>query len=386
MLFGVGSRFYTGKRVTVTTYRKSQIKNSFGVKELRYKVRMLVQIGSREMHAWFTLANRANNRYPILIGRKTLHGRFLVDVTKRPAAGARRILMLSTKRTSVTQKYADNLAKALKDVGVTYAAYEDLAYYTGLPKSRIALRDSDIDIADFDLVYFKTTSRCMDVAAAAARYLESRQVPFIDEAIKHFPSTSKLYQYILLEQSSMLVPKSIFMLPEPLAGSFTMLQRELGLPFILKDIHGNKGEHNYLVTDEASFTQACTIAAESAVQCVAQAFVANDSDYRVLVLGNRVALVIKRTRTHDDTHLNNTSQGADAVIVPVSTLPPAIQKACQEAAKLVERHIAGVDIVQEKHTGVWYCLDFNDGPQLASGSFVTEKYTAVADYLKRKLG
>lgn len=385
VFFGSGSRFYTGTRVTANTHRRSLIKNSFGTRELRYKVQLLLQIGDRKIRAWFTLANRANNQYPVLIGRKTLHGKFLVDVTKKPNKGVGRILMLSTKRTTVTQKYANNIAKAAKNIDVTYASYEDLDYYMGLPESRITLRADGTNIADFDLVYFKTTSRYMDIAAATARYLEKRNVPFLDEAIKYFPATSKLYQYMLLEQSAMFVPKSVFMLPGPLAASYETIVDQLGLPFVLKGIHGNKGEHNYLVTDQSSFTKACVQAAEEDVKCVAQAFVPNDGDYRVLVFGRKIALVIYRQRKNDKTHLNNTSQGAEASIVDVSVLPPGVQKACRQAARLVERQIAGVDMVQDKQSGAWYCLEVNDGPQLASGSFVAEKYAAAADYLKRKL-
>jgi len=225
----------------------------------------------------------------------------------------------------------------------------------------------------------------MDVAAATARYLEKRRVVFIDEAIKHFPSTSKLYQYMLLEHSGMQVPASVFLMPGVMIQSFQSIVDRLGLPFVLKDIHGNKGEYNYVVKDKKSFTAACQETAEAGVQCVAQAFVPNTCDYRVLVLGKKIALVIKRSRRDDTTHLNNTSQGAQAEVVPINTLPPELQKACLESAQLVERQVAGVDVVQDKNTGMWYCLEVNDGPQLASGSFVDEKHRAIAAYLERKL-
>lgn len=385
VLFDQSSPFYNGKIITTSDYKVISVRSSFGQAEYRYKVRMKVVLGGRTIRAAFTLANRANNRYPVLIGRKTLHGKFVVDVTRKPAKDSMMVLMLSTKRTDVTQRFADNIAGNDEHLQVTYAAYEDLEYRFGLPESRIILREGGIDIADFDMVYFKTTARFMDVAAATARYVEKRGVPFLDRAIKYFPATSKLYQYALLEQSGLRVPPSVYMLPHVLAESFDAVASAIGLPFVLKDIHGNKGEYNYIIRDRQSFMLACAEAEAAGVHCIAQVFIPNDCDYRVLVLGAKIALVIKRTRLDDTTHLNNTSQGADAALVPASALPPAVQKASIDGARLVERQIAGVDIVQDKTTGMWYCLEVNDGPQLASGSFTAEKHAALARYLKRRL-
>jgi glutathione synthase/RimK-type ligase-like ATP-grasp enzyme len=95
--------------------------------------------------------------------------------------------------------------------------------------------------------------------------------------------------------------------------------------------------------------------------------------------------VIERARRNDKTHLNNTSQGAPAKIVSLETIPPELRRASTKAAKILEREIAGVDILQDKNTGLWYCLEVNDGPQLASGSFIKEKNVAFAEFLQRKV-
>lgn len=384
-LFDKTSPFYTGKLHSSDDYSVISVKNSFGKSELRYKVKLRLRVGGKTIRAKCTLANRAHNKYPVLIGRKTLHGKFVVDPAREPAKKELDILILSTKQTVATKAFTENVQKSSKRLRVTYAAYEDLCYVSGVPGTKITLRDGGRDIASFNLVHFKTTSRLMDVAASTARYLEKRNVPFVDEAIKHFPATSKLYQYVMLQDNYIAVPKSVFMLPGVLAGSFDLISQELGLPFILKDIHGNKGEHNYLVKNKAGFDGAMRQASLDSVMCIAQAFVPNDEDYRVLVFGHKISLVIRRRRINDSTHLNNTSQGARADIVPTTSLPPSVQKMSIAAAKLMERQIAGVDIVQDKTTGLWYCLEVNDGPQLATGSFRAEKHAALADYLERKL-
>ncbi len=83
-LFGPGSPYYSGHVITLGAddYRQTRIANSFGHKELRYVVKLRITLKGRTIRASFTLANRADKLYPILIGRKLLKNKFLVDVAR----------------------------------------------------------------------------------------------------------------------------------------------------------------------------------------------------------------------------------------------------------------------------------------------------------------
>jgi hypothetical protein len=65
--------------VTSKEYKKVVISNSFGHEEERFEVKLKVKLGSKVFHAQFTLADRSKKIYPILLGRKLLNHRFLVD-------------------------------------------------------------------------------------------------------------------------------------------------------------------------------------------------------------------------------------------------------------------------------------------------------------------
>lgn len=387
VLFDSLSVWYTGEVISTKQYQLSSIKNSFGVAEFRYKVPITVRIGGKQIKARFTLSDRSNNQYPILIGRRTIKNRFVVDVglTEDDTNKKYRVLMISTKKTPVTQKYAENIASHGK-LDVTYISYADLLYETGEGGNKITLLSTGEDVATFDLVYFKTSARYSDVAAAIANYLSVRKRLFIDTALLDCTVSSKLLQYIKLTDQKILVPRSVFLLPDTLAANFHLVKEKLGVPFVLKDIHGNRGEHNYLITSEAEFNTANDELINDGVQAVAQGFIDNDGDFRVLVFGKRIYLVVERTRTNKSTHLNNTSQGASATLIDSSRLPAEVKQDCLKAADLFNREISGVDIVKDKTRDVWYCLEVNDGPQLASGSFVEQKHTGVAEYLYRKIG
>lgn len=61
-------------------YTVKRIKNSFGEMEERYVIKTLVKIGRKKVVSSISLTNRDSMRYPVLIGRRILKGRFLIDV------------------------------------------------------------------------------------------------------------------------------------------------------------------------------------------------------------------------------------------------------------------------------------------------------------------
>jgi hypothetical protein len=74
---------FTGMIFTADTFTQRMVKNSFGVAEKRYTIQTAIQIFNETILAEFTLSDRDALRFPILLGRKILRDRFLIDVTKR---------------------------------------------------------------------------------------------------------------------------------------------------------------------------------------------------------------------------------------------------------------------------------------------------------------
>jgi hypothetical protein len=62
-------------------FEEKLIKSSFGQSEMRYIVRTTIVIGKRKIKSIISLSDRANMRYPVLIGRRLLKNRFNVDVS-----------------------------------------------------------------------------------------------------------------------------------------------------------------------------------------------------------------------------------------------------------------------------------------------------------------
>lgn len=70
------------RNIETNRFTKVEVTSSNGHAAMRYEVTLKIKIGSKIFNTSFTLADRGNNVYPVLIGRKALKNRFVVDVTK----------------------------------------------------------------------------------------------------------------------------------------------------------------------------------------------------------------------------------------------------------------------------------------------------------------
>lgn len=82
-LFAPNSPLFDGKTFTRSHFRRVYVKSSNGARELRYVTTIPIVLGGRHINARFTLSDRSKNTFPVLIGRKTLSGKFLVDVSQK---------------------------------------------------------------------------------------------------------------------------------------------------------------------------------------------------------------------------------------------------------------------------------------------------------------
>lgn len=236
------------------------------------------------------------------------------------------------------------------------------------------------ELTEFKAVYFKSYFRHHEQATSIAEALQSAGVLFVGNELKEYIPAYKLSQLSRLARSGVLVPHTLYLPMKHYESHYETLQEKFGQQFIFKAIDGSTGDSNYLVKNRK---QLAKIVADSQGQhYIAQEFIPNNSDLRVLVVGGKIRLVIERRRADDSTHLNNTSQGAKACLLPIESLSEELQELSLRAAKLMSRDIAGVDVMFQKNTGTPYILEVNASPQIASGTYETEKLKVYADYFR----
>lgn len=74
---------YNHKRFEFEKFSLRDIKNSFGDVQERYVIRTQIRLYEEEHEAEFSLSDRSDMKYPVLLGRALLRRRYIVDVAKK---------------------------------------------------------------------------------------------------------------------------------------------------------------------------------------------------------------------------------------------------------------------------------------------------------------
>jgi glutathione synthase/RimK-type ligase-like ATP-grasp enzyme len=237
------------------------------------------------------------------------------------------------------------------------------------------------NIADFDLVYFELWYKSQQQALAAALYLKAKNVPFFSEELLSILPISKIGELARLADNGVPLPDTYMSSNREIKKAFKKSVPPMDFPLIVKSADGYGGKNNFLVSN---YTQLIKVLDEHKdLQFVIQEFVPNDCDYRCLIFGGEIKLVLKRTRkSNAKTHLNNTSAGAEGELVPVNALSENAQNAVLRAASVMGRsQFSGVDLMLHKETQQPYILEVNQTPQIEIGAEVDQKMKALLEYM-----
>ncbi|MBN2807380.1 MAG: ATP-dependent zinc protease [Prolixibacteraceae bacterium] len=75
--------WYNGKTFVFKKYKLKKIKSSSGHSELRYIIRTKIELFRKIYPVELSLSERGDMKYPVLLGRKLLRKRFLIDPSKQ---------------------------------------------------------------------------------------------------------------------------------------------------------------------------------------------------------------------------------------------------------------------------------------------------------------
>jgi len=73
---------YHGKRISMPLHKIKKVKSSNGEIQLRPSIKVSVEFFGKKYKSIISLTNRADMKFPMLIGRRFLKDRFLVDVSE----------------------------------------------------------------------------------------------------------------------------------------------------------------------------------------------------------------------------------------------------------------------------------------------------------------
>ena len=118
-LFGEKSPYYTGKVVKRKDYKVAVVRSATGQEQIRYRTHFTIRLGGKKIRALMNLSDRSNNNFPLLIGRRSLSNKFLVDVSKtateRPAINPETRKLLSELQKNPYEFYQKHVKLTRKE-------------------------------------------------------------------------------------------------------------------------------------------------------------------------------------------------------------------------------------------------------------------------------
>ena len=236
----------------------------------------------------------------------------------------------------------------------------------------------------FDFVRFELWLKSPQQALAAATYLDRHNLPFTGHEALNTLCTTKIGELVRMSDNDLALPRTYMSSHHVILEKFKK-NPPIAYPFIAKAADSFGGKMNYLVHSYAELKAALQ---ENKDQFfVLQEFIPNEFDYRVLVMDNEIKFVLKRSRSSaSDSHLNNTSAGAEGEFIPVDTLTEAQKADALKAAALTLRSdFAGVDLLINSETGEHVVLEVNEAPAIQTGAEPDRKIAALMAHIQKKV-
>ncbi|MDQ3065346.1 MAG: RimK/LysX family protein [bacterium] len=393
-LFSAGSVFYTGDRISTTEYKTTPVKNSFGEKEIRYVVKLKVAIGDRQIKARFSLADRSRNHFPILLGKNFLKKRFLVDVSASYVLSPvdeftkhNNLTILTSRNDEKSEKFFSLVKENAVDIEINLTHYNDLAFWFD-EHPKVTTVSTGKDLADSKIIYFKNYKKYLEQAIAIALYARYRNVIFRDEEIGQSVSTSKLSEMMLLNTYGLPIPRGVAMATDTMTKHVDEVISYVGLPLVLKDVFSDRGKNNYYIETKSDLL---TKLKNASKECyfVAQKYIPNKGFSRVLVLGNDAVMMVERSQVKhaepEKIHLNKPKGGSNATLVEAGKIPSKLTSIAIKSSKVLQRQIAGIDLIQDNSNKKWYILEVNYNPDMVGSSFESKKAAAFGRYISKEM-
>ncbi len=208
-------------------------------------------------------------------------------------------------------------------------------------------------------VYIKRAGKYQALATLISRFLEKRNIPFVDTYHAYGSINGKLAQMFVLAENGLPVPKTYFS-PIYTKENLSHAAEFLHFPMVAKKIFSRQGKGVYLVnTANELFT---LFRKEDSTKFILQEYIPNESDYRVFVTGTIVGAFEERVRQDKKDFRNNASLGGKEIYSDPKKMPLPLKKLAIRAAIALRIEVAGVDIVVSSRDKKMYLFEVNKSP------------------------
>lgn len=266
-----------------------------------------------------------------------------------------------------------------KNLNADIYYFEDLVFDISRNDVKIFAGEKNILTEGYELAiclgWYKNGKKSYyrDIAYSLAKAFEANGIKYWNSEMGMQRSTTKLSQMMIMALNDIQMPKTLFSLTDDLI----LARLQDNQKYIVKAAAASRGKSNYLLDSKNTIKD--VLSTPDTIFLV-QEFIPNDHDLRVICFGGEPKLALKRSRTSEETHLNNTSQGASAEWIEI---PEDLKEPARKISKLLGRDMGGIDFIEsvdlDNSSRLCYCLEVNAIPQLTSGTDVERKMAALIE-------
>lgn len=284
--------------------------------------------------------------------------------------------MLKPKRKSPSMIF-EKIEKEVEEGGVKIIGQDFENGEIFIKENSIAIKFNGVNLKKFNCVYFRMVRENKNFAFIISRLAKKYRIKYFDKLYEQTAGSTKLIQTFLLAEKGISVPRTYYS-PEYSAKKISTAIKFLKFPIVIKKCNTSQGRGVFLAKNKKDLIQ--KLSKIKGKEAILQEYIENDFDYRILVLGSRVAVAEKKIRTSKTDFRSNIRLGAEEKFLPLLEVSEKIKNIAREAARTTNVQIAGVDVVMDKK-GKLFIFEVNSTPVFTLDEEISNEIPEVVKYL-----
>lgn len=295
----------------------------------------------------------------------------------------KRLLILASKSTPQKDALVKYLQDSLKEKAeVSFASFADVTFF--ISNDKVEIKVNGRDIRDFDLIYFRRAKEYLRVARTLALWLNHLNIRFFDTVFGKIAFFGdKLTSLSLLKVAGLPILPTFFCWRDKVIKYSDEIVEKLDYPIVAKELTRQHGKGVFLIRQKTDFENLLKNTSEES-RFMFQKHILIDKEYRLLVLGNKVASLQILRRDLSEFRLKIDWEAREE-FVEVEAASSEMRELAIKGAKIMNLQIAGVDAAIEKSTGKIWVFEVNRGPGLTYDTNISPDLPQLAKFFSEEL-
>lgn len=294
----------------------------------------------------------------------------------------KKILILVDKIGPKKRLFSDLISKKIgSGVEVKLARFADLAFYISVGHVEVTIEEEDI--TNYNLVYFRRAGCDFSIMAATlASALDFLGINYIDRTFGNIgPLGSKMTSLVRLATGGLPIIPTFYCWNEKIKDQVQQITERFEYPLVAKELGTQLGRGVYKIAKKADFYYLPLRSKnKSENQYLFQKMIGKQEEFRLLVLGDKVAVAERKIAAKDEFR-SNVALGAKEEFFDPSKLSEEVKDIAVKAAQLLKIDVAGVDILIEANTHKPWLLEVNRGPGFTYNDKQSPEMDELAKFL-----